>query len=40
MKHVLKVELDANMRIYQKFNREEKELMNDMRENYMDKTHT
>ena len=39
MKHVLKVEQDPSMRIYQKFNREEKELMKDMRENYMEKTH-
>ena len=38
MKHVLKVEQDANMRIYQNFNREEKELMRDMRDNYMEKT--
>jgi hypothetical protein len=32
MKHVLKVEQEANLKIYQKFNKEEKELMRDLRE--------
>jgi hypothetical protein len=31
MKHVLKVEQEANMMMYHKFNREEKELMTDIR---------
>ena len=31
MKHVLKVEQEANLRMYQKFNREEKDLIHDLR---------
>ncbi len=31
MKHVLKVEQQANLKMYQRFNREEKELMGELR---------
>ncbi len=31
MKHILKVEQDATVQMYQRFNKEEKELINDLR---------
>lgn len=37
MKHVLKVEQEANMKMYQKFNRDEKELLADIRNKDLDK---
>lgn len=39
MKHVLRVEQDANMRIYQQFNKDEKELMRELREKDLDRIH-
>jgi hypothetical protein len=39
MKHVLRVEQDANMRIYQQFNKDEKELMRELREKDLERIH-
>jgi hypothetical protein len=39
MKHVLRVEQDANMRIYQQFNKDEKELMRELREKDLERVH-